>query len=199
MIIWLNGTHGAGKTTTSALVQRLLPGSRVFDAEKVGEVLMDIKPGLPETDNFQHWDPWRTLVVETARRVLEYTGGTLVMPMTVLVERYWREISDGLSAHGIPIQHFVLHADQATLRDRIQNDKDLGPSTFRFAYLEPYAEAAHAWLHNEAEVIDTTHITAAQAAQRIADSVLSRQRHTTSDIVPAECQRPNTHLSRTSL
>ncbi|WLQ05834.1 AAA family ATPase [Arthrobacter oryzae] len=199
MIIWLNGTHGAGKTTTSALVQQLLPGSRVFDAEKLGEVLMDIKPGLPATDNFQHWDPWRTLVVETARRVLEYTGGTLVMPMTVLVESYWREISEGLSAHGIPIQHFVLHADQATLRDRIQNDTDLGPSTFRFAYLEPYAEAAHAWLHNEAEVIDTTHITANQAAQQIADAVLSHQRHTTSDIVAAKGQRSDTRLSKTSL
>jgi hypothetical protein len=42
MIVWLNGTHGAGKTTTSALVQQLIPDSRVFDAEKVGETLMDI-------------------------------------------------------------------------------------------------------------------------------------------------------------
>ena len=67
MIVWLNGTHGAGKTTTSALVQQLIPDSRVFDAEKVGETLMDIKPGLPATDNFQHWPPWRPLVVETAR------------------------------------------------------------------------------------------------------------------------------------
>ncbi|MFE6840712.1 ATP-binding protein, partial [Streptomyces sp. NPDC057705] len=82
MIVWLNGTHGAGKTTTSALVQPLIPDSRVFDAEKVGETLMDITPGLPGTDNFQHWPPWRPLVVETARRVLDYTGGTLVMPMT---------------------------------------------------------------------------------------------------------------------
>ncbi|MGW2144950.1 hypothetical protein ACWCOT_11630 [Nonomuraea bangladeshensis] len=47
MIIWINGTHGAGKTTTSALVQRLIPDSRVFNAEKVGEALMDITPGLP--------------------------------------------------------------------------------------------------------------------------------------------------------
>ncbi|MFC9150541.1 ATP-binding protein, partial [Streptomyces bacillaris] len=54
MIVWLNGTHGAGKTTTSALVQQLLPDSRVFDAEKVGEALMDIKPGLPALGNFQH-------------------------------------------------------------------------------------------------------------------------------------------------
>ncbi len=102
MIVWLNGTHGAGKTTTSALLQPLIPDSRVFDAEKVGETLMDIKPGLPGTDNFQHWPPWRPLVVETARRVLDYTGGTLVMPMTVLVEQYWREISSGLAQHAIP-------------------------------------------------------------------------------------------------
>ncbi|MEV8133394.1 MULTISPECIES: AAA family ATPase [Micrococcaceae] len=174
MIVWLNGTHGAGKTTTSALVQRMLPDSRVLDAEKVGEVLMDIRPGLPATGNFQHWEPWRPLVVETARRVLEFTGGTLVMPMTVLVESYWREISDGLTKHGIPIRHFVLHADQAALHDRIQNDKVLGPSTFRFSYLEPYADAARTWLHNEAEVIDTTDITPDQAAQQIADSVLGR-------------------------
>ena len=52
MIVWLNGTHGAGKTTTGELVQQLLPDARVLDAEKVGEVLMDIKPGLPATDNF---------------------------------------------------------------------------------------------------------------------------------------------------
>ncbi|MFE7404327.1 ATP-binding protein, partial [Streptomyces sp. NPDC057557] len=70
MIVWLNGTHGAGKTTTSALVQQLIPDSRVFDAEKVGETLMDITPGLPWTGNFQHWPPWRPLVVETARHVL---------------------------------------------------------------------------------------------------------------------------------
>jgi hypothetical protein len=138
MIVWLNGTHGAGKTTTSALVQRLIPDSRVFDAEKVGETLMDITPGLPETDNFQHWPPWRPLVVETARRVLDYTGGTLVMPMTVLVEQYWREISTGLAEHAIPVRHFVLHADQDTLRGRIEADTPI-PSPFRLTYLEPYA------------------------------------------------------------
>jgi hypothetical protein len=47
VIVWLNGTHGAGKTTTSALVRQLIPDSRVFDAEKVGETLMDIKLPIP--------------------------------------------------------------------------------------------------------------------------------------------------------
>ncbi|MFJ6527511.1 ATP-binding protein [Streptomyces longwoodensis] len=172
MIVWLTGAHGVGKTTTSVLVQRLIPDSRVFDAEKVGETLMDITPGLPATDNFQHWPPWRPLVVETARRVLDYTGGTLVMPMTVLVEQYWREISSGLAEHDIPVRHFVLHADQDTLRARIADDTVLGPnSPFRLQYLEPYAEAARGWLHAQAEVVDTTHITPARAAQQIAEAV----------------------------
>ncbi len=173
MIIWLNGTHGAGKTTTARLLQERIPGYRVLDAEKVGEVLMDIRPPLPLLDDFQHWTPWRPLVVETARRVLDYAGGTLVMPLTVLVEAYWREISGGLAGHGIPIRHFVLHADTATLRDRIQHDADLGPSAFRFSRVEPYAEAARTWLHADAEVVDTTRITPAEAADRIAAAALA--------------------------
>jgi hypothetical protein len=173
VIVWLNGTHGAGKTTTSALAQQLIPDSRVFDAEKVGETLMDVRPGLPETDNFQNWPPWRPLVVETARRILDYTGGTLVMPMTVLVEQYWREISEGLALHAIPVRHFVLHADQGVLRRRIEGDTVLGPSSFRLSYLDPYADAFRDWLHDEAEVIDTTDLTPAQAALQIAEAVKS--------------------------
>jgi thymidylate kinase len=167
VIVWLNGTHGAGKTTTSALLQQLIPDSRVFDAEKVGETLMDIEPGLPETDNFQHWPPWRPLVVETARRVLEYTGGTLVMPMTVLVEEYWREISTGLAQYGVPVRHFVLDADQDTLRSRIEGDTLLDPSSFRLEHLDLYAESARTWLHAEAEVVDTTHLTPTEVARQI--------------------------------
>lgn len=173
MIVWLNGTHGAGKTTTSALLQQLIPDSRVFDAEKVGETLMDVRPGLPEADNFQNWPPWRPLVVETARRILDYTGGTLVMPMTVLVEQYWREISEGLALHAIPVRHFVLHADQGVLRRRIEGDTVLGPSSFRLSYLDPYADAFRDWLHDEAEVIDTTDLTPAQAVLQIAEAVKS--------------------------
>jgi hypothetical protein len=171
VIVWLNGTHGVGKTTTSALVQALIPGSRIFDAEMVGEMLMHIEPGLPETDNFQHWPPWRPLVVETARRLIEYTGGTLVVPMTVLVEQYWREISSGLTEYRLPVRHFVLHADQETLRARINGDLVMGPSEFRLDHLDTYSEAARTWLHGEAEVVDTAHLTPAEVARRIADAV----------------------------
>jgi len=108
--------------------------------------------------------------VETARRVLDYTGGVLVMPMTVLVESYWREISAGLARHAIPVRHFVLHADQETLRRRIAGASPI-PSPFRLRYLQPYAEAARTWLHGEAEVVDTTHRTPAEAARQIVAAV----------------------------
>ena len=174
MIVWLNGTHGVGKTTTAALLQPLIPDSRVLDAEKVGETLMDIRPALPEKGDFQHWTPWRPLVVETARRVLEYTGGTLVMPMTVLVQRYWREIRQGLAQYDVPVRHFVLHADGDTLRRRIVGDRDLGPSAFRLDHVDPYAEAFGAWLRSEAEVVDTTGRTPQEVAREVAEAVHRR-------------------------
>lgn len=95
MIIWLNGTFGAGKTTTAKEVTSLLPDSRLFDTEKVGEMLWHVL-GVPDRD-FQDFPPWRGLVVETARQVLDHVGGTLVVTQTVLVESYWREIHDGLT------------------------------------------------------------------------------------------------------
>jgi hypothetical protein len=42
--------------------------------------------------------------------------------------------------------------------------------------VEPYYEAARTWLHDDAEVVDTTGITPAAAAQQIADSVLADAR-----------------------
>ncbi len=95
------------------------------------------------------------------------------MPMTVLVKEYWQEICAGLAEHGIPVRHSVLHADQDVLRERIQGDTVMGPSAFRLTYLEPYAEAARTWLHDEAEVVDTTRIAPAEVAERIAAAVAS--------------------------
>lgn len=143
----------------------------MFDAEKVGEMLMDVHPGLPETDNFQHWPPWRPLVVETARHILDYTGGTLIMPMTVLVEAYWREISDGFAAYDIPVRHFLLHTDTKTLRERIMGDTVMGPSVFRLAYLVRYDKAFRGWLGTEAGVIDTTALTPSEVGTVIADAI----------------------------
>jgi hypothetical protein len=64
---------------------------------------------------------------------------------------------------------------EPALRGRIEGDTLLGPSAFRLDYLEPYAEAARTWLHGEAEVVDTTHLTPSQAALQIAQAVVKTE------------------------
>ncbi|WP_433522294.1 hypothetical protein ACQPZ2_34800 [Nocardia pseudovaccinii] len=65
MIIWLNGTFGAGKTTTAQELTALLPGSRIFDTEEVGIMLRHVLASEIVRD-FQDWQPWRALVVAAA-------------------------------------------------------------------------------------------------------------------------------------
>ncbi|GLF94989.1 AAA family ATPase [Streptomyces yaizuensis] len=170
MIIWLNGTFGAGKTTTSKELTALVPDSRVFDAEQVGYMLWHVL-GVPK--NFQDFPPWRGLVVETARQVLDHVGGTLVVPQTVLTEQYWREIHDGLTEAGIPVHHVVLHTDRDTLVRRIETDtvpESVKARQWRLDHLTAY-EQALPWLRREARVIDTTDIAPARVAETIVAGV----------------------------
>ena len=117
MIVWLNGTFGAGKTTTAGELVKLLPQARIFDSEQVGYMLRHVLPEPP--GDFQHLPPWRPLVCATIVQVLRHVGGTLVTPQTILVEEYAKEIFDGLAAEGLKVHHFVLHADEGELVRRI--------------------------------------------------------------------------------
>lgn len=170
MIIWLNGTFGAGKTTTAKQLATLVPQARVFDSEYVGYMLRHVLESVPVTD-FQDWRPWRALVVETASQVLDYVGGVLVIPQSVLVEQYWTEIRTGLAKAGIPVRHFVLHAEQDTLIHRIGTDTvETGARQWRLDHLAAYQEA-RPWLNREADVIDTTGIPPRQVANLITADV----------------------------
>ena len=57
-----------GKTSTAAELLSLLPSSRVFNPETVGHTLQPNLAGQAVSD-FQHWPPWRPLVVATATEV----------------------------------------------------------------------------------------------------------------------------------
>jgi len=169
MIVWLNGTFGAGKTTTSAILAESLPDARIFDSEKVGEPLMPILKSVPVRD-FQDWPPWRRLVVHTAAQVLDYVGGTLVVPQTVLVERYWDEINVGLAAAGVPVRHFVLHAGGETLLRRIRADSVMPDSDWRKAHLPDY-ERALPWLQRKGRIVDTERRPPGEVAALVAQAL----------------------------
>jgi len=167
MILWLNGTFGAGKTTTAKELTSRLPESRLFDAEQVGYMLWHVL-GREERD-FQDLPPWRGLVVETARQVLDHVGGTLVVTQTVLNEKYWREIRTGLAEAGIPVRHYLLHTDRDALVHRIETDtapESVGARQWRLDHLADY-DRALLWLREEAETIDTTGIPPSRVAELV--------------------------------
>ncbi|GAA4527070.1 AAA family ATPase [Amycolatopsis samaneae] len=171
MIVWLNGTFGAGKTTTARELVARLPEARIFDAEHVGFLLRTVLPEPP--GDFQHLPPWRPLVVETATRILRYAGGTLIVPQTVLVEAYAREIFDGLAENDVPVRHFALHADRPELVRRIEGDtvEPEHARQWRLEHLDRYTEALP-WLRRSATIVDTQGKTAEVVAAEIAAQLI---------------------------
>jgi len=159
MIVWLNGTFGAGKTTTATKLVSLLPSARLFDPEMVGFMLRHVLHE-PVAD-FQDQPPWRALVRATATQVLRHVGGILVAPQTVLVEAYAREIFGGLAEDGVSMRHFVLHADTDELLRRINGSPEA--TQWRLDHVQPYLDAIP-WLHRDATVVDTTHRTPDEVA-----------------------------------
>lgn len=166
MIIWLNGTFGAGKTTTARLLAQQDQRLRVFDPEWVGYMLRANLSDYPVTD-FRHWESWRLLTPVVADELLRFSGQHLVTPQTVLEEAYWDELVAGLSQRGRDVLHVLLEADEDVLRDRIEADLDPAAKPWRIEHLSKYARA-RPWLTSRADaIVNTTQLTPAQVADRI--------------------------------
>jgi hypothetical protein len=174
VIIWLNGTFGAGKTTTAALLTEKRQRLRLFDPESVGYMLRPNLTDYPVTD-FRHWEPWRVLTPFVADELMRFSGRSLVAPQTVLEENYWDELEAGLSARGHEVLHVLLEAEENVLRGRIEADQvELAAKPWRLGHLSRYA-CARRWIVRRADlVVDTTHLTPEQIADRIWDVAAAR-------------------------
>ena len=170
MIVWLNGTFGAGKTSTAAALLPLISGARLFDPETVGFML---RPNLADhpVPDFQDWPPWRRLVVATATELIAYTGEHLIASQTILNQDYCSEIFTGLRAAGIQVFHVVLDASEDVLRRRIEASDEA--REWRLDHLAGYLLALP-WLRRDADLLlDTAALRPAQAAAEIARAVAS--------------------------
>ncbi|MER6304850.1 NUDIX hydrolase [Streptomyces sp. NPDC001739] len=180
MIVWLNGTFGAGKTTAAHELLDLLPGSTLYDPELLGNGLRLMLPAkrFEEVDDYQDLPSWRRMVVDTAAALLTEVPGPLVTPMTLLRQEYRDEIFGALAARRIPVRHVLLHAEETILRTRIAHREetpgdDVANASVRrwcLAHLGPYADALP-WLTTDAHVVDTTRLTPRQTAERVAEAL----------------------------
>ncbi|MEU8540410.1 NUDIX domain-containing protein [Streptomyces sp. NPDC048717] len=135
MIVWINGTFGAGKTGTARELVDLIPNSTLYDPELTGGTMRLLLPRkrLAEVSDFQDLPIWRRLVVDTAAALLAELGGVLVVPMTLIRQEYRDEIFGALAARRIQVRHVVLTPDETILRGRIDQraarEATAGPET----------------------------------------------------------------------
>ena len=168
MIIWLNGTFGAGKTTTGRQLAGRLANARHFDPEEVGYLLMRTLEDH-EFRDFQDLAPWRELVPVFTEKIALFTGQHLIAVQTVLREEYWQELTAGFERTELDIFHVLLHVESDVLAERIKTDEALAVACqWRLDHISDY-EKARPWMESAADlVIDATHLPAAEVAERIA-------------------------------
>jgi shikimate kinase len=168
VIIWLNGTFGAGKTTTARQLAGRLANARQFDPELVGELLMTALDDH-EFKDFQDLAPWRELVPVVTEKIASFTGQHLIAVQTVLREDYWRELTQAFKRTPLGIFHVLLHVDSDVLAERIKADViDVRACQWRLDHISDY-EKSRPWMESAADlVIDTTNLPVTAVAERIA-------------------------------
>jgi AAA domain len=164
VIIWLNGTYGVGKSATAQRLAALVPGSRVFDPEAVGQMLRGVLADRPVGD-FQDWAAWRPLVAGALIEIARMTGQHIIAPQTVLRREYFDQIAGQLRAAELDVYHVVLDAADAVLRNRIETSDEA--REWRLTHLDEYQDA-RSWMTEAADfVVDTAASTPPQIARRI--------------------------------
>ncbi|MFB6891265.1 NUDIX domain-containing protein [Kitasatospora sp. NPDC056327] len=180
MIVWINGTFGAGKTSACRELVELLPGSMLFDPELVGFGLRAMLPAdrMAAVSDFQDLPAWRRLVPETAAALLGEVPGPLVVPMTLLREDYRDEIFGSLASSGIAVHHLVLDPEETILRERIVQREEIPEDPERSERIRqwclehlPRYRAARRWLRRDARLVDTAGLTPRETAVRLAQLV----------------------------
>ena len=119
MLVWINGSFGAGKSTIARALSREYPRLLEFDPERIGFMLRDMTPVGCRTSDFQDLPLWRELVVRTAVGLSAQCARPLVIPMTVANESYFEEIMAGFRDANVEVRHFTLLASTITLRKRL--------------------------------------------------------------------------------
>jgi len=146
--VLINGAFGVGKTSVTRELEHLVPGSVVFDPERIGFVLRRL-PGYRRSD-YQHLRSWRRLTILGIRLAGAFRRVVLV-PMAISEVRYLEELREGLASRGRPVLHFCLTAPLPIVRARLETRG------------EARKDPRWAWVHRRAAECCTAHASSAFA------------------------------------
>lgn len=135
MIIWLNGAFGVGKTQTAFELHSRIPGSFVFDPERIGFFLSKILPSDVRVGDFQNHRIWREFTDQGLQYVAENFAGTIIVPMTIVDPLYYDQTVGALRRKGLQVHHFALLASGDTILRRLRRRGD-GSSSWNARQLD---------------------------------------------------------------
>ncbi|WP_040952032.1 AAA family ATPase [Gorillibacterium massiliense] len=119
MIIWINGSFGAGKTTTAFDLHHRLPGSYVFDPENIGYFFRKNIPRELQFQDFQDFPIWRSFNYELLSYIAGKSDRVILIPMTVVNPDYFQEIVGRLREEGHTVHHVALWVSKKELTKRL--------------------------------------------------------------------------------
>ena len=124
MILIINGSFGVGKTTVARLLCRQIKGSRLYDPEWAGSILMRL-PSLVRlhgsgTDDFQDIDLWRRSVVYGTKIFRTFACETVIVPMAFSRRDYFNEVVCGMREFDDELKIYCLKAEMLTILKRLQ-------------------------------------------------------------------------------
>jgi hypothetical protein len=170
MILIINGSFGVGKTTVSKLLRANITGSRLYDPEWAGSILMrlpsNIKLSGSGTDDFQDIDLWRKSVVR-GTKIFRAFGDTVIVPMAFCRRAYFDEIVAGIRKFDAQLKIYCLKADMKTVVKRLKSrgEKIDGENNWVIRKAQQCIEA-HGDSHF-GEPVNTEGVTAAEVANEI--------------------------------
>jgi deoxyadenosine/deoxycytidine kinase len=166
MIILINGAFGVGKTTVGRLLAQRIAGSRLYNPEWAGSVLMRIpffKFKGSGTGDFQDIDLWRKSVISGTRIFRGLGRNTVIVPMTFSRRDYFDEVVGGMRRFDDEIRVFCLKAGLPTIRKRLRQRG--GEIDWPVSKAEECIEA-HEDTHF-GEAVDTEDVSAEEVARDI--------------------------------
>jgi deoxyadenosine/deoxycytidine kinase len=169
MIIIINGAFGVGKTTVGRLLWRRIAGSRLYNPEWAGSVLMRIplfRFKGSGTGDFQDIALWRKSVISGTRIFQRLSGGSVIVPMAFCRRDYFDEIVGGMREFDGEVRIFCLKAGIPTIHKRLERRG--GETDWPLRKAQECVEA-HKDEHF-GEAVDTEGIS----AEEVADEILRR-------------------------
>lgn len=165
MIIFINGSFGSGKTTIANKLVERIPGALLYDPEEVGFMLRAILKPIDWSGDFQDYAMWRKLVPDIAGLLLDEYNRTLIVPMTIWREDYFKKVTDDLSHIDYNFFHFCLTAPLEVLNERLRARGEQAEGDWVYGQVEKCVKAFESDVFNEK--LDTVVLSPDEIVSRI--------------------------------